>query len=205
MVCSLCASSCGGLGRDEGGQVPGAVDGNGDDATDHYQTALELRIFNRWTASLREGLANLEDAYARIDDGEVWLFGMHVSPYAYSRGDLDPVRRRKLLLHRAEIEEMTRSTEQKGTYPRIRYAGQCVAAVAATTQAIAEEAVRLIEVEYEPLEPVTDIEAAMGDGSARAMLWLTDVKGRRVGTPADKIAYVEIDEDGSSKRVGFGR
>jgi hypothetical protein len=49
------------------------------------------------------------------------------------------------------------------------------------------------------------VEAAMGDGSARAMLWLTDVKGRRVGTPADKIAYVEIDEDGSTKHVGFGR
>ena len=49
------------------------------------------------------------------------------------------------------------------------------------------------------------VEAAMGDGSARAMLWLTDVNGRRVGTPADKIAYVEIEEDGSTKHVGFGR
>jgi hypothetical protein len=49
------------------------------------------------------------------------------------------------------------------------------------------------------------VEAAMGDGSARPMLWLTDVKGRRVGIPVDKIAYVEIDEDGSTKHVGFGR
>ena len=64
--------------------------------------------------SLREGRANLQDAYARIDDDEVWLFGMHVSPYAYSRGDLDPVRRRKLLLHRKEIAELERGTEQKG-------------------------------------------------------------------------------------------
>ena len=64
--------------------------------------------------SLREGRANLQDAYARMDDGEVWLFGMHVSPYAYSRGDLDPVRRRKLLLHHREIEELKRGTEQKG-------------------------------------------------------------------------------------------
>lgn len=37
-----------------------------------------------------------------------------------------------------------------------------------------------------------------------AVLWLTDVHGRRVGVPAEQVAYVEIDSDGSSKRVGFG-
>jgi hypothetical protein len=36
-------------------------------------------------------------------------------------------------------------------------------------------------------------------------VWITDVKGRRIGAPADKIAYIEIDEDSNSKRVGFGR
>jgi SsrA-binding protein len=64
--------------------------------------------------SIRDGRANLQDAYARIDEGEVWLFGMHVSPYEFSRGDLDPVRRRKLLLHHKEIVELTRATEEKG-------------------------------------------------------------------------------------------
>jgi SsrA-binding protein len=64
--------------------------------------------------SLRDGRANLQDSYARIDDGEVWLHGMHVSPYAYSRGDLDPVRRRKLLLHHKEITELERGTAEKG-------------------------------------------------------------------------------------------
>jgi SsrA-binding protein len=64
--------------------------------------------------SIRDGRANLQDAYARIDDGEVWLFGMHVSPYEFSRGDIDPVRRRKLLLHHKEIVELTRATEEKG-------------------------------------------------------------------------------------------
>ena len=49
--------------------------------------------------SIRNGRANLQDGYARVDDGEVWLFGMHVSPYEFSRGELDPVRPRKLLLH----------------------------------------------------------------------------------------------------------
>jgi SsrA-binding protein len=64
--------------------------------------------------SLRDGRANLQDSYARVEDHEVWLFGMHVSPYAYSRGDLDPVRKRKLLLHHKEIEEIERGTAEKG-------------------------------------------------------------------------------------------
>lgn len=53
------------------------------------------------------------------------------------------------------------STEKNGTFPRIRYAGQCVAAVAATTLDIAEEAARLIEVEYEVLPSVTTLDGAM--------------------------------------------
>jgi SsrA-binding protein len=64
--------------------------------------------------SVRDGRANLLDSYARIEDSEVWLYGMHISPYAYSRGDLDPVRKRKLLLHHKEIVELARGTEQKG-------------------------------------------------------------------------------------------
>lgn len=50
---------------------------------------------------------------------------------------------------------------------------------------------------------VARIDAALA-GEA-PVVWVTDSKGRRVGVPADKIAYIEIDEDGSSKRVGFGR
>ncbi|MEO8706676.1 MAG: molybdopterin-dependent oxidoreductase [Kofleriaceae bacterium] len=53
------------------------------------------------------------------------------------------------------------STEKNGTFPRIRYAGQCVAAVAATTPDIAEEAARLVEVEYEVLPAVVSLDAAM--------------------------------------------
>ena len=60
--------------------------------------------------SIREGHANLQDGYARVDDGEVWLHGLHVSPYSYSHGvDLDPIRKRKLLLHNREIEEIGRA------------------------------------------------------------------------------------------------
>ena len=65
--------------------------------------------------SLRNGRGNLQDAYATVDDsGEAWLHGMHISPYAFSRGDLDPVRVRKLLLHRREIDQLARATAEKG-------------------------------------------------------------------------------------------
>jgi len=64
--------------------------------------------------SLREGRGNLQEAYARVEDGEVWLHGMHIAPYAYSRIDLDPVRKRKLLLHHKEIIELQRGTQEKG-------------------------------------------------------------------------------------------
>jgi len=64
--------------------------------------------------SIRNGRANLQDGYARVEDGEVWLHGMHVSPYEFSRGELDPVRRRKLLLHHHEIAELARATAEKG-------------------------------------------------------------------------------------------
>jgi SsrA-binding protein len=64
--------------------------------------------------SLRDGHGNLQDAYARVEDGEVWLHGMHISPYEYSRAELDPVRRRKLLLHLKEIDELTRASAEKG-------------------------------------------------------------------------------------------
>lgn len=64
--------------------------------------------------SIRQGHANLQDAYARVEDGELWLHGMHVRPYEFSRGTLDPTRSRKLLAHRAEIDEMVRATQVKG-------------------------------------------------------------------------------------------
>jgi SsrA-binding protein len=64
--------------------------------------------------SLREGKAQLRDSYARVQDGEVWLYGVHVPPYAFASGfgATDPDRRRKLLLHRRQIEELWRRTSQ---------------------------------------------------------------------------------------------
>ena len=64
--------------------------------------------------SIRDGKVVLRDAFARIEDGEVWLYAMHVSPYAFARGDLDPDRRRKLLLHRREISRILGQVERQG-------------------------------------------------------------------------------------------
>jgi len=65
--------------------------------------------------SIRDGKIQLKDSFARVQDGEVWLHGVHVSPYAYAHGDSahDPDRARKLLLHRAEIDELTGRTQQE--------------------------------------------------------------------------------------------
>ena len=66
--------------------------------------------------SVRAGKINLRDAYARIDAGEVWLIGMHISPYeqASEYFQHDPLRPKKLLLHRREIARMRAELGQKG-------------------------------------------------------------------------------------------
>ena len=64
--------------------------------------------------SIRDGRANLADAYARIEGGEVWLHGMHVSPYPFARQQHDPTRRRKLLLHRGEIDRLLGKLNESG-------------------------------------------------------------------------------------------
>ncbi|MDE2125767.1 MAG: SsrA-binding protein SmpB [Armatimonadetes bacterium] len=65
--------------------------------------------------SLRAGRANLSDAFARVEHGEVWLYNLHISPWAQgSQWNGEPTRRRKLLLHRAQIEQIRVQSEQKG-------------------------------------------------------------------------------------------
>ena len=65
--------------------------------------------------SLREGKAQLKDAYATIRDGEVWLIGLYIPPYGpASRENHDPERPRKLLLHRSEIERLIGRTAERG-------------------------------------------------------------------------------------------
>src|ERR1700681_308364 len=65
--------------------------------------------------AIREGRVNLRDSFARINDGEVYLFNVNISPYSH-RGyaDHEPLRRRKLLLHRNEIQKLIGKTVEKG-------------------------------------------------------------------------------------------
>ena len=65
--------------------------------------------------ALREGKAQMTDAYAVVENGEVWLRKLHIPPYApASRENHEPERPRKLLLHRGEIERLIGTTAQKG-------------------------------------------------------------------------------------------
>jgi SsrA-binding protein len=65
--------------------------------------------------SLRDGHANLEDAYARIDDGEVWLIGAEIPEYPFgNRLNHKPKRNRKLLLHRREIDKFAGKASERG-------------------------------------------------------------------------------------------
>jgi SsrA-binding protein len=65
--------------------------------------------------AIREGRVNLRDSFARVEDGEVFIYNVHISPYSH-RGyaDHEPLRRRKLLLHRSEIKKLIGKTVEKG-------------------------------------------------------------------------------------------
>ncbi len=65
--------------------------------------------------SLRMGKCSIKEAFIRVENGEVWVYGMHISPY--EKGNLfnrDPLRPKKLLMHRAEIRKLTGKLAEKG-------------------------------------------------------------------------------------------
>lgn len=76
------------------------------DILETFEAGLELK--GGEVKSLRAGQVSLQDAYARVDDGEVWLVGARIAPYAYSSGfgAVAADRARKLLMHRREIDEL---------------------------------------------------------------------------------------------------
>ncbi len=83
----------------------------------HIEDNIEagLVLWGNEVKSLREGKANLQDAYARIKDNEVWLTGMHITPYTHARiEDQDPTRDRKLLLNRSEIKKLSIKILERG-------------------------------------------------------------------------------------------
>jgi len=83
----------------------------------HILDTLEagIALLGTEVKSLRQGNANLQDSYAMIKQGEVWLFGMHISPYEHgSISNHDPRRTRKLLLQRREIRRLFIRVQEKG-------------------------------------------------------------------------------------------
>lgn len=82
------------------------------DIVDTFEAGIQL--VGTEVKSLRDGKVQLKDSYGRVEGGEAWLVGVHVAPYeqADGFGGHDPERRRKLLLHRDEIDELGAKTNQ---------------------------------------------------------------------------------------------
>ncbi|MDL2280891.1 SsrA-binding protein SmpB [Selenomonadales bacterium OttesenSCG-928-I06] len=78
-----------------------------------YETGIVLT--GTEVKSLRTGKANLKDSYARVENMEVFLNNMHISPYDQgNRFNHEPLRKRKLLMHKAEINKLFGKTKEKG-------------------------------------------------------------------------------------------
>lgn len=97
----------------------------GQDILTNRQAFHEYHILDKYEAgavllgtevkSIMAGRIQLKDSYVAIKDGEVFLFNAHISPYSHgNRQNHDPLRTRKLLLHRREIEKLEKATAQKG-------------------------------------------------------------------------------------------
>ena len=81
--------------------------------TDEFEAGIVL--VGTEVKSLRNGQCNLKDSYARVKKGEVFVYQMHISPYAFAHYDNhEPLRTRKLLLHKSEIKRITRKMNEKG-------------------------------------------------------------------------------------------
>ena len=83
----------------------------------HIEESVEAGLVLTGTEvkSLRTGRASIQDAYARVEDSEVWLYHMHIPPYeAGNIFNHDPLRKRKLLLHSSQIRRLAGKAQQKG-------------------------------------------------------------------------------------------
>jgi len=80
---------------------------------DTYEAGIALT--GTEVKSVRQGRVNIKDSYASIEKGEVYLNNMHISPYEQGNiYNVDPLRKRKLLLHKREIRKLLAATTQKG-------------------------------------------------------------------------------------------
>ena len=80
---------------------------------DKYEAGIEL--FGTEIKSIRAGRVNLKDSFCSVDDGEMYAIGMHISPYEMgNRFNRDPMRKKKLLLHKREIMKLFGESQQQG-------------------------------------------------------------------------------------------
>lgn len=80
---------------------------------DKYETGIEL--YGTEVKSIRMGKCSIKEAFVRIENGQVYIYGMHISPY--EKGNIfnkDPLRPRKLLLHKKEIDKIFGKMKEKG-------------------------------------------------------------------------------------------
>ena len=83
----------------------------------HIEESYEAGMLLKGTEvkSLREGRANLKDSFARVDNEEIFLYNCHISPYSHGNiANHDPLRTRKLLMHKGEIQRLMGKMMQKG-------------------------------------------------------------------------------------------
>ena len=83
----------------------------------HIEESYEAGIMLKGTEvkSLREGRANLKDSFARVENEEIFLYNCHISPYSHGNiANHDPLRTRKLLMHKGEIQRLMGKMMQKG-------------------------------------------------------------------------------------------
>lgn len=78
-----------------------------------YEAGIEL--FGTEIKSIRNSRVNLKDSFCSVDDGEMFVIGMHISPYEMgNRFNRDPMRKKKLLLHKREIMKLFGQSQQQG-------------------------------------------------------------------------------------------
>ena len=83
----------------------------------HIEERMEagIELFGTEVKSIRQGKVNLSDSYAAISGGELWLHNMHISPYEQgNRYNHDPMRQRRLLMHKHEILRLFSVVREKG-------------------------------------------------------------------------------------------
>ena len=74
-----------------------------------------IELFGTEVKSVRQGKINLKDAWISVDDGELWVNGMHIAPYDHGNiFNRDPMRKRRLLMHKKEINKIFSEVQQEG-------------------------------------------------------------------------------------------